>query len=80
MRGVQGLGVGDGCARAAVQIRVMLLGEDTVGGADLRIGATAVKAERGVMIWYRGLQGRKLNGVGVEIPESWVGVFGSRRG
>src|ERR1035437_6797654 len=35
---------------------MVLLGQQPVGGADLREGAVAVEAERGVMIGFRALQ------------------------
>jgi hypothetical protein len=40
----------------------VLLGEQPVGGADLREGAAAVEAERGVMIDFRALQFPSLTG------------------
>src|ERR1035437_3355114 len=41
---------------------MVLLGEQPVGGADLREGAAAVEAERGVMIDFRALQLQSLTG------------------
>lgn len=59
--GIEFLGAGQGFAGAAVHIGVMLLGEDAVGGADLGIGAAAVEAERGVMVWCGCLQRREFS-------------------
>ena len=62
IRRVQLPRAGGGLGAAAVHIGVMLFGEHAVGGADLRVGAAPVKAERGVMIWDGWLQRRKSSG------------------
>jgi len=66
--GVVRLRLGDGRARTAVNIGMVLLGEQPVSGADLVIGAIPVKTERGVMIWCGGLQVREISKCWTKIP------------
>jgi hypothetical protein len=60
--GVELLGAVDGLGRMRIEIGMMLAGEDAVGGADLREGALAIEAERGVVGGGGALQPRKLTG------------------
>ena len=78
IRGVQGLSLRNGNARTAVHIGVMLLREQAVGRADLRIGAAPVETQRGVMIWYGGLQGRQTTVARAEIPARRRSALGLR--
>ena len=57
---------------------MMLLGEQAISGADLRVGAAPVEAECRVMVWSTGLQPRKLNGGRAEVPASWLSSLGFR--
>ena len=60
IRGIESLGLRDGCVRTVIQVGMVLFGEHPVGTADLRVGATAVEAKRGVVLWYGRLQRRQF--------------------
>ena len=51
VRGVQCAGAFMRFVRTAVDVGVELLGQDSVRGAHLVVGATPMKAERRVMVW-----------------------------
>ena len=54
--GIERLGFRDRVGRAVVEVGMVQLREDAVGGADLGVGATSVQAERGVGIRRVGFQ------------------------
>jgi hypothetical protein len=60
MRGIQFLRARNCRWRIRIQVGMKLLGEQPVGGADLRERAAAVEAERGVMIRDGCLQRQNL--------------------
>jgi hypothetical protein len=49
------LRLGFGLSRAAIDVGMKLFGEQAIGRADVRVGAIAVEAERGVMVGFGGL-------------------------
>ena len=53
---VQRLSAGHRVGGSVIKIRVMMLGQKPVGGANLLEAATAVEAQRGVMIGQRAFQ------------------------
>jgi hypothetical protein len=69
VRRVQFLRGFDGGGRVWIRIGMILFGEQPVGRADLREGAAAVAAERGMMIFFSGLQfpGLLREGSGVSL-------------
>jgi len=73
MRRIQFLRAGDGGGQMRIYVGMMLLGEHTIRGANLRERAAAVKAERGVVIGFRALQVFSLlrNGVHVSFIDGW---------
>ena len=60
MRGIQFLRARRGGAGTAVDIGMVLLGERAIGRADLRVGASPVQAEVGVMVGRGNFQRREV--------------------
>jgi hypothetical protein len=76
MGGIQSLRMPEGRGRMGIEIGMMLSGQHTVGGADLRQRTAAVQAERGVMVREMQRKTGLLRGfVGAELTRRWFGFF-----